>query len=39
MQEGTIGRRYARALALALQQAPAERLQQVEEQLLSLIHI
>ena len=36
MQEGTIGRRYARALALALQQAPAERLQQVEEQLVAL---
>lgn len=33
MQEGTVGRRYARALALALEGAPEARLTRIEEQL------
>jgi len=36
MQEGTIGRRYARALALALEKAPQDRLNTVEEQISAL---
>lgn len=33
MQEGTVGRRYARALALALEGAPEDRLTRIEQQL------
>jgi F-type H+-transporting ATPase subunit delta len=33
MQDGTVGRRYARALGLALQGAPEDRLTRIEEQL------
>ncbi len=36
MQEGTIGRRYARALSLALEAASPDRLQKVEAQLVAL---
>lgn len=36
MQEGTIGRRYARALAMALETAPEARLTKIEEQLTAL---
>ena len=36
MQEGTVGRRYARALILALEGASQEKLQQIEEELSAL---
>jgi F-type H+-transporting ATPase subunit delta len=36
MQEGTVGRRYARALVLALEGAPAETLAKIEDELSSL---
>jgi F-type H+-transporting ATPase subunit delta len=39
MQEGTVGRRYARALILALEGAPQEKLAKIEEELTALANL